>query len=95
MAVLSVQNVACLTLAGVPEHLREAIFARGVTSKPDVPGGRGIGLALVRLVTARELQPQLTRRTLLLDSGIKVTVSGGPSLHSHFYTPEDIRGRIE
>ena len=37
---------------GVPEHLREAIFARGVTSKPDVPGGRGIGLALVRLVTA-------------------------------------------
>ncbi|MEW5812996.1 MAG: ATP-binding protein [Actinomycetota bacterium] len=37
---------------GVPEHLREAIFARGVTSKSDVPGGRGIGLALVRLVTA-------------------------------------------
>ena len=38
---------------GVPEHLRESIFARGVTSKPDVPGGRGIGLALVRLVTAQ------------------------------------------
>ncbi|GAB3223461.1 ATP-binding protein [Mycolicibacterium hippocampi] len=38
---------------GVPEDLREAIFARGVTSKPDVPGGRGIGLALVRLVTAQ------------------------------------------
>jgi sensor histidine kinase regulating citrate/malate metabolism len=38
---------------GVPEHLREAIFARGVTSKPGVPGGRGIGLALVRLVTAQ------------------------------------------
>lgn len=38
---------------GVPEHLREAIFARGVTSKPNVPGGRGIGLALVRLVTAQ------------------------------------------
>jgi two-component system CitB family sensor kinase len=37
----------------VPEHLREAIFARGVTSKPDVPGGRGIGLALVRLVSAQ------------------------------------------
>ena len=37
----------------MPEHLREAIFARGVTSKPDVPGGRGIGLALVRLVTAQ------------------------------------------
>lgn len=39
--------------AGVPEHLREEIFARGVTSKPDAPGGRGIGLALVRLVTAQ------------------------------------------
>ncbi|MGE0783609.1 ATP-binding protein [Mycolicibacterium sp.] len=38
---------------GVPEDLREAIFTRGVTSKPDVPGGRGIGLALVRLVTAQ------------------------------------------
>ncbi|MEO3759130.1 ATP-binding protein [Mycobacterium sp. B14F4] len=38
---------------GVPEHLREEIFARGVTSKPHVPGGRGIGLALVRLVTAQ------------------------------------------
>jgi sensor histidine kinase regulating citrate/malate metabolism len=38
---------------GVPEHIREEIFARGVTSKPDVPGGRGIGLALVRLVTAQ------------------------------------------
>jgi hypothetical protein len=38
---------------GVPEHLREEIFAKGVTSKPDVPGGRGIGLALVRLVTAQ------------------------------------------
>jgi two-component system, CitB family, sensor kinase len=38
---------------GVPEHLRETNFARGVTSKPDVPGGRGIGLALVRLVSAQ------------------------------------------
>lgn len=38
---------------GVPGHLRESIFARGVTSKPDVAGGRGIGLALVRLVTAQ------------------------------------------
>ena len=38
---------------GVPGHLREEIFARGVTSKPDVPGGRGIGLALVRLVSAQ------------------------------------------
>lgn len=38
---------------GVPEHLRESIFSRGVTSKPDVPGGRGIGLALVRLVSSQ------------------------------------------
>jgi two-component system CitB family sensor kinase len=38
---------------GVPEHLRESIFSKGVTSKPDVPGGRGIGLALVRLVSAQ------------------------------------------
>jgi len=38
---------------GVPEELRTQIFARGVTSKPDVPGGRGIGLALVRLITAQ------------------------------------------
>ncbi|MEE6165255.1 MULTISPECIES: sensor histidine kinase [unclassified Mycolicibacterium] len=38
---------------GVPQHLRESIFSRGITSKPDVPGGRGIGLALVRLVTAQ------------------------------------------
>ncbi|MET0450224.1 MAG: sensor histidine kinase [Mycobacterium sp.] len=38
---------------GVPVELRESIFARGVTSKPDVPGGRGIGLALVRLVSAQ------------------------------------------
>jgi signal transduction histidine kinase len=33
--------------------MRESIFARGVTSKPEVPGGRGIGLALVRLVSAQ------------------------------------------
>jgi sensor histidine kinase regulating citrate/malate metabolism len=50
---------------GVPEHLRESIFARGVTSKPDAPGGRGIGLALVRLVSAQH--------------GGAVEVSDGPS----------------
>ncbi|OFJ51247.1 ATPase [Mycolicibacterium grossiae] len=38
---------------GVPEHMRETIFARGITSKPEVPGGRGIGLALVRLVSSQ------------------------------------------
>ncbi|WP_066897888.1 sensor histidine kinase [Mycolicibacterium houstonense] len=38
---------------GVPVQLRETIFSRGVTSKATVPGGRGIGLALVRLVTAQ------------------------------------------
>ncbi|AKK28349.1 ATP-binding protein [Mycobacterium sp. EPa45] len=38
---------------GVPQDLRLQIFSRGVTSKPDVPGGRGIGLALVRLITAQ------------------------------------------
>ncbi|OMB85557.1 MULTISPECIES: sensor histidine kinase [Mycolicibacterium] len=54
-----IDDSAGLTLAvsdsgpGVPEHLRESIFSRGVTSKAQVPGGRGIGLALVRLVTAQ------------------------------------------
>ena len=55
---------------GVPEHLREAIFARGVTTKPEVPGGRGIGPALVRLVTAQH--------------GGTVEVSDGPSRGASF-----------
>jgi two-component system, CitB family, sensor kinase len=56
---ISIDDHAGLTISvadsgpGVPEHLRESIFARGVTSKPDVPGGRGIGLALVRIVTTQ------------------------------------------
>jgi sensor histidine kinase regulating citrate/malate metabolism len=35
---------------GVPEHLREAVFTRGFSTKPELPGGRGIGLPLVRLI---------------------------------------------
>jgi sensor histidine kinase regulating citrate/malate metabolism len=59
LATVTVNDAGALTISvadsgpGVPEHLRESIFARGVTSKPDVPGGRGIGLALVRLVSAQ------------------------------------------
>lgn len=35
---------------GVPEDLREAVFVRGFSTKPEVLGGRGIGLPLVRLI---------------------------------------------
>jgi len=35
---------------GIPDHLREAVFQRGYSTKEPAPGGRGIGLALVRLV---------------------------------------------
>jgi two-component system, CitB family, sensor kinase len=38
---------------GVPEELREAIFVRGFSTKPDVLGGRGLGLPLVRLICAQ------------------------------------------
>ena len=44
---ISIDDLEGLTISvadsgpGVPEHLRESIFARGVTSKPDAPGGRG------------------------------------------------------
>ncbi len=38
---------------GVPDDLTEVIFERGWSSKPDVVGGRGIGLALVQMVCAR------------------------------------------
>ena len=59
LVAVRVNDSAGLTISvadsgpGVPENQRESIFARGVTSKPDVPGGRGIGLALVRLVSAQ------------------------------------------
>ena len=35
---------------GVPDDLRDAIFVRGFSTKPDVLGGRGIGLPLVQLI---------------------------------------------
>ena len=35
---------------GVPGDLADAIFTRGFSTKPDVLGGRGIGLPLVRLI---------------------------------------------
>jgi sensor histidine kinase regulating citrate/malate metabolism len=38
---------------GVPDELADAIFTRGVSTKPDVPGGRGIGLPLVRLISTQ------------------------------------------
>ena len=38
---------------GVPEDLEHRIFTRGFTTKPASVSGRGIGLALVRLVCAR------------------------------------------
>ena len=38
---------------GVPEELRDAIFVRGFSTKPDVLGGRGIGLPLVQLICSQ------------------------------------------
>ncbi|GGF57474.1 ATPase [Marmoricola endophyticus] len=38
---------------GVPEDLREAIFVRGFSTKPEVLGGRGIGLPLVQMICTR------------------------------------------
>lgn len=35
---------------GVPDDMVETIFIRGYSTKPDQPGGRGIGLPLVRLI---------------------------------------------
>lgn len=35
---------------GVPDDMVETIFIRGFSTKPDLPGGRGIGLPLVRLI---------------------------------------------
>ncbi|WP_200954955.1 sensor histidine kinase [Aeromicrobium sp. Root236] len=35
---------------GIPDGMRDAIFVRGFSTKPDVLGGRGIGLPLVQLI---------------------------------------------
>ncbi len=59
-SVASVTSVAAAcgcgcetTVPGVPEDLREAIFVRGFSTKPEVLGGRGIGLPLVRMICAQ------------------------------------------
>lgn len=38
---------------GVPEELRDVVFVRGFSTKPDAVGGRGLGLPLVRLICAQ------------------------------------------
>ncbi|WP_236783335.1 sensor histidine kinase [Arthrobacter dokdonensis] len=38
---------------GIPEDLEQRIFSRGFTTKPPVSAGRGVGLALVRLVCSQ------------------------------------------
>ncbi|WP_181407456.1 ATP-binding protein [Nocardioides sambongensis] len=38
---------------GVPADLAGSVFVRGFSTKPDLPGGRGIGLALARMVCRR------------------------------------------
>jgi Signal transduction histidine kinase regulating citrate/malate metabolism len=38
---------------GVPEDLEQRIFSRGFSTKPSGPVGRGVGLALVRLVCSQ------------------------------------------
>ena len=38
---------------GVPAELQDAIFVRGYSTKPEVLGGRGIGLPLVQLIVAQ------------------------------------------
>lgn len=52
---------------GVPESLRDTVFVRGFSTKEEALGGRGIGLALVRLLCERR-------------GGSVVVVPGRPSL---------------
>ncbi|WP_307872213.1 sensor histidine kinase [Microbacterium paraoxydans] len=51
---------------GVPEELRDRIFAQGFSTKPAGPQGRGIGLALVR--------------SIVREAGGEVTVAGPPTV---------------
>ena len=37
----------------MPAELQDAIFVRGYSTKPEVLGGRGIGLPLVQLIVAQ------------------------------------------
>jgi sensor histidine kinase regulating citrate/malate metabolism len=59
VSVLLLQDGGSLTVQvrdngpGVPAELAEAVFVRGVSTKPAVAGGRGIGLPLVSLVCER------------------------------------------
>jgi two-component system CitB family sensor kinase len=71
---------------GVPDELRESIFVRGFSTKGDVAGGRGIGLALVQLicgqrggsvVTAREDGVTVFRVALPLARTPSARVTGG------------------
>jgi len=58
---------------GVPDEIGRSIFARGFSTKPEVLGGRGIGLPLVRLIATRrggsavleDTRPGATFRVLL------------------------------
>ncbi|WP_229053783.1 ATP-binding protein [Aeromicrobium sp. Leaf350] len=48
-----VEVVVTDTGPGVAPQLRDSIFVRGFSTKPEVLGGRGIGLPLVRLIATR------------------------------------------
>lgn len=47
---------------GVPDEVRESIFVRGFSTKGDVAGGRGIGLALVQLICGQRGGSVMTSR---------------------------------
>jgi sensor histidine kinase regulating citrate/malate metabolism len=47
---------------GVPEEARDSMFVRGFSTKGDVAGGRGIGLALVQLICGQRSGSVAMRR---------------------------------